>query len=81
MILFVALHLAVQSTTSIMTQSKLSRGHCGYRFVSCRDGSRCIPAPWDCDRFVDCMDRSDEDHCNLGVNASNTTGIFSCVFH
>jgi hypothetical protein len=61
MIFYVLVH---QTTQSIQTRSWLSRGHCGYREVSCRDGSDCIPRGWDCDVIVDCQDGSDEDHCN-----------------
>ena len=60
----VSYFLAVQSTPSIQIRSKLSRGHCRQGQVSCRDGNGCIPIYWDCDAYVDCQDRSDEDHCH-----------------
>ena len=33
----------------------------------CLSSKRCIPKDWTCDKFIDCEDQSDEQHCLNGT--------------
>ncbi|XP_039615538.1 low-density lipoprotein receptor-related protein 2 isoform X1 [Polypterus senegalus] len=49
---------------------------CPRTFVSCRDGSKCIPNDHLCDGEKDCKDGSDERNCSEGCNQP---GNFQCL--
>ena len=54
---------------------------CHWSQFRCDDGSKCIPAMWQCDEDFDCPDKSDEKHCGkkfIICSVLHNHGTYSC---
>ena len=62
-------------STELPLELPLEREDCADGYVQCDDGVTCIHETYQCDRFLDCPDKSDE-HPDCGVY---TTSRFDAI--